>query len=402
MADLPGFIDIANPNVSTQEYATTGPARIMCHMTVGMALSASYVSGHRVPPQLWVNPYTRDKWQTGSLHRPGKALYQPQFGNSWTNRHGYTIQIEIVGVPVVNQTTYTDAQLKWLGEEVLAPIMRWFTANGIPYDRNAVRVVTDSSGSASEYWHGRMSDAESSATGGIVQHILEWGNDHWDCSVERLDVALNYALAALGDTPPPPPPPPSGNLLGLEMFLLQNDRRGIWLMGPGYSKGLNEEQYNQVKAIPGIGTFWCGNNERAFDLLYDTCMSGDTATDDRLRTMQSWQEADLNKTRSIHTMAEWLLSDTKTQAGLQVGPAVGNMATELRQFTRVRLIEAKGDLWATDLIFAIRMANLEAVKELDVQGYFNNDRNADGPIPQVWSDEAFDQLVRADSELESE
>jgi len=83
----------------------------------------------------------------------------------------------------------------------------------------------------------------------------------------------------IADGTSPTPTPPTTNLTGLGMFLLQNDRRGIWLMGPGYAKGLNEEEYSQAKGIPGIGTFWCGDNERAFDLLYGVCMGGGMASE---------------------------------------------------------------------------------------------------------------------------
>lgn len=77
----------------------------------------------------------------------------------------------------------------------------------------------------------------------------------------------------------PQQPQPSSDLLGLGVFLLQNDRRGIWLMGPGYAYGLNEEEYSQLKLLPGIQTYWCGNNERAFDLFYQSCMNGATAVE---------------------------------------------------------------------------------------------------------------------------
>lgn len=74
-------------------------------------------------------------------------------------------------------------------------------------------------------------------------------------------------------------PPKSTNLTELGMFLLANDQRGIWLMGPGYAYGLNPEEYSQAVGIPGIQTFQCGDNERAFDLLYQSCMNGVSAAD---------------------------------------------------------------------------------------------------------------------------
>ena len=236
---LPGFEWVDNPHVANYGYETNGPARIMLHMTVGMGLSAGYVSQHSVPPQLWANPYDNRRYQTGSLNNPGKALYQPQFGSAdaWTNKHGYTIQVELVGIPVVNAVTYTDGQYRWIGENVVAPIVRWFQDMSIPFDRNLVRQVEDSSGSASEFWWGRMSERQSVETGGLVQHIVEWANDHWDCSVERLDSIMRYALAAVGGgPPPPPPPPPSGAPNGSDVAYMQqwlNDHNGAGLSVDG-------------------------------------------------------------------------------------------------------------------------------------------------------------------------
>jgi cold shock CspA family protein len=84
---------------------------------------------------------------------------------------------------------------------------------------------------------------------------------------------------AYGETGTTPPPEPTYNLTGLGMFLVSNVQRGIWLMGPGYAKGLSPEEYSQAAAIPGIGTFDCGDNERAFDLLYMMCLEGVTAVE---------------------------------------------------------------------------------------------------------------------------
>jgi hypothetical protein len=87
----------------------------------------------------------------------------------------------------------------------------------------------------------------------------------------------NYGEASSNPiTPPTPSIPP---LTGLGMFLLANDQRGIWLMGPGYAYGLNPEEFSQVAGIPGIQTFQCGNNERAFDVIYQSCMNGVTAVE---------------------------------------------------------------------------------------------------------------------------
>jgi hypothetical protein len=86
-------------------------------------------------------------------------------------------------------------------------------------------------------------------------------------------------IAYGGGSGPEPAPAPTYNLTELGMFLLSNVQRGIWLMGPGYAKGLSPEEFSQAAAIPGIGTFECGDNERAFDLMYGICMGGGMASE---------------------------------------------------------------------------------------------------------------------------
>ena len=204
-AFIPGFAWVNNPRSGGGTYETDGPSSILLHMTVSQSISPSYIAAHPYPPHFWANPYTGERWQTISPDRSAFALYQPDYGNSWTNKKGYTLQTEVVGVPVVNQATYTDAQCRWIGEQVVAPQATWLASVGRPVDLNQVRYHTNSSGSASESWPGRMGEAEWDAFHGLLAHIDVPYNDHWDCSVERLDLIAGYARAALGQGATTPP-----------------------------------------------------------------------------------------------------------------------------------------------------------------------------------------------------
>lgn len=202
-AFLPGFKWVNNPRNGGSTYATSGPSSILLHMTVSRGISESYIGIHPYPPHLWANPYTGERWQTVGLDRGAFALYQPDYGNSWTNRKGYTLQTELVGVPVVNQTTYTDAQLHWIAEQVVVPQALYLASIGKPVDLTQFAYHTNSSGSAGESWPGRMGEDEWDAFHGLLAHIDVPYNDHWDCSVERLDLIAAYARAAMGGTKPP-------------------------------------------------------------------------------------------------------------------------------------------------------------------------------------------------------
>jgi hypothetical protein len=136
------------------------------------------------------------------------ALYQPSYTNSYLNKNWYCSQTELVGVPVVNQKTYSDEQCKWIGENVIAPIWQAFASVGVNVNLDNVKYHSDSSGSASEYWHGRMGDDEWWGFNGICCHIDAVGNDHWDCSVEDTIAMANYAKAFLGQGGVKPEPQP--------------------------------------------------------------------------------------------------------------------------------------------------------------------------------------------------
>lgn len=206
-AQLPGFGWIDNAaGLSATGYATAGPSMICLHMTVSMALSASYVGRHPYPPHCWANPYTGDRWQTVDLNLAAKALYQDPWA-AWANRHGWCIQTELVGVPVVDQATYTDAQLRWIAEGVVVPQARYLASIGRPVDLSQVAYHASSGGSASVDWPGRMTNAQWDGFNGLCAHIDVPGNDHWDCSVERLDVIARYARDILGTSPTPTPTP---------------------------------------------------------------------------------------------------------------------------------------------------------------------------------------------------
>jgi hypothetical protein len=185
-----------------QSYYAYKP-RILLHMTVSSGMSRSYIAGHPYPPHLWANPYTGAKYQTVELDRSAFALYQPNYGYHWTNKADYCLQTELIGIPIVNQTTYTDAHLRWIAEHVVVPQERWLRARGLTANIGNVSYYTNSSGGASVDWPGRFTEQQWADFNGLCQHLSTWGNDHWDCSVERLDLISKYALEILGGAAPP-------------------------------------------------------------------------------------------------------------------------------------------------------------------------------------------------------
>jgi hypothetical protein len=208
---LDGYLWTPNPRSAGGTYAGQGYYRyrpcILLHMTVSMSLSRSYVGVHPYPPHLWANPYTGDKWQTVELDRSALALYQPDYGYHWTNKKDYTLQTELVGVPQVNVVTYTDAHCRWIAQHVVVPQELWLRARGLTANIGNYRYHTNSSGSASVDWPGRLTEQEWADFNGLCAHIDGWAQDHWDCSVEWLNRVSQYALEILGGAPAPTPTP---------------------------------------------------------------------------------------------------------------------------------------------------------------------------------------------------
>lgn len=164
------------------------------------------------------------------------------------------------------------------GDIILFSWYNWTWSNGLPIITDpewAGWVAGDHTGLFS-HWIDQGSGQFATVEGNTMGGVVAYREDRWTSQV----CGWWRTPATEGAWPPDPEPPqPTYNLTGLGMFLLQNDRRGIWLVGPGYSYGLNEEEYSQAKGIPGIGTFWCGDNERAFDVLMQCCMNGTMATE---------------------------------------------------------------------------------------------------------------------------
>jgi peptidoglycan hydrolase-like protein with peptidoglycan-binding domain len=206
---IPGYQWIGSNTTSGNDYVDNGQQpKILLHMTVSTSLSMGYAQSHKYPPQSWASPYTGDRWQSIELDRAGLALYQPPYNLSWMNKNWFCSQTELVGYPVVNQVTYTEDQSRWIGENVIAPIWQALQSVGVNVNLDNYRYHTDSSGSASEYWGGRMGDEEYFNFNGVLCHIDAFGNDHWDCSVERVDKWVAYAKQFLGQGGGVPITPP--------------------------------------------------------------------------------------------------------------------------------------------------------------------------------------------------
>lgn len=92
---LPGFTKIDGPKKGNKYRETDAPFRLVLHTTETSGNVRATAETHKNPPHLWVDPKTRERFQTISLDRSAYALSHPS-GKVETN-HMHAIQIEIVG-----------------------------------------------------------------------------------------------------------------------------------------------------------------------------------------------------------------------------------------------------------------------------------------------------------------
>lgn len=387
---IPGYTWIGSWT-SGNDYVNNGQQpKILLHMTVSTSLSMGYAQGHPYPPQSWANPYTGDKWQSIELDRAGMALYQPPYNLSWMNKNWYCSQTELVGYPEVNTVTYTEDQSKWIGENVIAPIWQAFQSVGVNVNLDNYRYHTDSSGSASEYWGNRMGDEEFFNFNGVLCHIDAFGNDHWDCSVERVDKWVAYAKQFLGQggggTPQPTRPKEdvmlvNSNSDGAVFVVDATGKRwigpqefGAW-MAAGFTVHTMEE--GDIQSIPNSPRAPIMRNGSTGGMFI---VGSDGARGIGADEYNFWMNRQNPGLQNVH------MTEHIPQAG-------GN---------RTHLIECRGALWWTDGISVIHVPSPEAVVQSQQLGQLDNwyDAISGNPMPQIVPEAWFDSLNRLDATKE--
>jgi hypothetical protein len=162
------------------------------------------------------------------------------------------------------------------GDVILFSWYSWDWQDGMPVITDpewAGWIAGDHTGLFS-HWIDQGSGQFATVEGNTLGGVVAYREDRWTSQVCGW-----WRTPSMEGAWPPDPPKPTFNLTGLGMFLLANTVRGVWLMGPGYAKHLDPEQYGQAMGIPGIGTFDTGDNVRAWDVVYASCMEGTEASE---------------------------------------------------------------------------------------------------------------------------
>lgn len=221
MTWLDGFQRATYPHTPGLTYVS--PVRgIVFHTTEGGTEQGAFSVYSRIAaaPHFTVNPTTFAKYQHIDTALGAYAL-RNLAGGVETNTAG-VVQIELVGFAAETEFWSTE-RLRWIGEEVVAPIMR-----AHPTIPNAVY------GGSS-----RMTFAQwTSWTGGLCGHKDIPENDHWDPGNLNLATILSYARGVLAPAAVPPPAA-SGDDMTPEQF--------VKMLGPAATLGLDGICYIRLR-----------------------------------------------------------------------------------------------------------------------------------------------------------
>ena len=175
MADiwLPGYTRWELPGVPGIPYDEWDDPKALLHMTQGTSIGGAVQAYKAYPPHTIVNPFNREKAQHIPLNRAAYALWNADADDS------RCYQVEIVGYSE-NAPNLSDAELKWLGEEVLLPLHEYggvplvvvWKGFKAPSDVNYMLAT-----SASPL---RLTQAELDSFAGILGHQHIPGDNHWD------------------------------------------------------------------------------------------------------------------------------------------------------------------------------------------------------------------------------
>lgn len=184
---------------------TSGPWKLVVHTTEVDADPRNWVGNFQDPSHVLASYEHGVILQLLSFDRAGKALSNLP-GGVETNRDS-CIQIEVNG-HADDAGNWSDAKLRWLGADVIAPIVRWVRSQGGDIDLTDVPAPGPHGGSARVDAVQRMSFARWDSFNGVCGHRHVPENEHYDPDQLDLVKVCGYAAAALGPPAGPASPAP--------------------------------------------------------------------------------------------------------------------------------------------------------------------------------------------------
>lgn len=183
---LPGYDRWELPGVPGFAYDEWDDPKALLHMTQGTSIEGAVQAYKSYPPHTCVRYATREKKQHIPLNRAAYALWNADADDS------RCYQVEIVGYSE-SAPNLSDAELKWLGEEVLLPLHEY---GGVPLvvvwkgfkSPADVDYILASASSPL-----RLTQAELDSFAGILGHQHIPGDNHWDPGGLRVGRMVEHA-----------------------------------------------------------------------------------------------------------------------------------------------------------------------------------------------------------------
>ena len=190
---LPNFERVKGTVTGATPRRPDAPPRCVLHTDEVGAHTRRLAETHQNPPQLWVNPKTKERYQIIPLNRTGQALRRDTALE--TNHMGRCVQVEIAGW-AKDTHQWPQAWHDWLALEVMLPIHEHA---GIPLTTWEPYRGGEGYGVGASQ---RMSPEQWTRFTGFCGHQHVPGNSHWDPG--KLPVAAMLATIQAHKKPVPP------------------------------------------------------------------------------------------------------------------------------------------------------------------------------------------------------
>lgn len=182
---LPGFERITGQRSGSLP-RLDGPPKAVLHTDEVGRNTRALAMRHEWPPQLWVNPFTRERFQLIDLERTGYALKASQ--SVETNHMGRVVQVEVAGF-AKDTHLWGDEVYRWLADEVVRPIhdhagvpLVAYLETGFPSERSYGKLAPS-----------RMSIPKWKVYTGFCTHQNVPDNEHWDAGQLPLGRIIDFA-----------------------------------------------------------------------------------------------------------------------------------------------------------------------------------------------------------------
>ena len=247
MTWIPGFQRVqGTKNGGSYVNDPSVPFRLVVHTTETDGGAYTMAKNHLYSPHFWVDPETKEKYQTIDTDKSAYALLRVRGGIETNGMKA--IQIEIVGRAAETQN-WPIEWYDWLALEVFKPICEdkgidWNNYHETYGANQGIVLATKSSPI-------RLSDGEWKKFNGITFHQKIPTNDHWDAgdfNIQRVVAVLNGSTPRITPNNPPPAPKPlqmvvlKNGMSGGAVTILQGDLYGL---GNGLGKGGGFAPQNQ-------------------------------------------------------------------------------------------------------------------------------------------------------------